>query len=558
MPANKPEYKLPLSRLFKIRRAIKKYGLVELLNQLNLSPKAKFIIRLFFGSAKSNYSQSRGERIRLSLEDLGPVFVKFGQALSTRPDLLPPDIAEELAKLQDQVPPFSSEQALELVKTELPKPFDEVYQDFSETPLASASVAQVHACTLKDGTKAITKVVRPGIRDIIVEDLAVLYKLAQLAHDHWEQGPRMRPIEIIEEFDRTIMGELDMRVEAANGERMRQNFIDSDLIYVPEIYHDLVSEKVLVMERIFGTSIRDIEALKAKGIDMKKLAYDGVETFFKQAFEDNYFHADMHPGNIFVDDNGQYQALDFGIMGSLTDEDKNYLAENFIAFFNRDYRGVAAAHIRAGWVPAKTKLDEFEYAIQTVCEPIFAKKISEISFGNFLLELFQTARKFEMPIQPQLVLLQKTLLNIEGLGRQLYADLDLWETAKPFLEKWMSEQIGPKAMLKNIKKELPVWQQVLPEAPRMLRDANSNSQRVLQYLEQQQTQMNQLETDIAHLVKAQQRSHKYNLSLVAGISVFALSYFCNDSHTLESGLGYAVIASVCSFLLLSWQPFKKK
>ena len=557
----KKHHTIPLSRLLKIRKTVRQYGLVDLFQNLSLSSKAKLTIRLLFGKPKAHYSKSRGERIRLCLQDLGPVFVKFGQALSTRPDLLPADIAEELTKLQDQVPPFSSTEALQIVHANLNKPFDDVFASFEKIPLASASVAQVHACTLKtdsgDTIEAITKIVRPGIQTIIEEDLAVLYKFAQLAHEHWEQGPRLRPLEVVAEYDRTIHGELDMRVEAANGARMKGNFVNSNLIYVPDIYEEYVTEQMLVMERIYGTSIRDIETLKAKGIDLKKLAYDGVETFFKQAFEDNYFHADMHPGNIFVSDEGQYQAIDFGIMGTLAEADKNYLAENFISFFNRDYKGVADAHIRAGWVPSKTKIDDFEEAIRSVCDPIFAKKISEISFGNLLFDLFQTARKFEMPIQPQLVLLQKTLLNIEGLGRQLYEDLDLWDTAKPFLEKWMAEQVGPKATLKNLKQELPMWQKNLPLLPRLVSDSANNSNILRIEMDDQKKQLNSMEKQLEKLVSAQKRNSSLFLSgLIAG-TVYLFSYICFDQHQTEPALIISVIVFLISFGLLSFVKRRK-
>ena len=545
MSASKKKYHLPLSRLLKIRQVVRQHGLVELLEGLNLSPKARFALRILFG--RSNSNEPRGKRIRLALQDLGPVFIKFGQALSTRPDILPPDIAAELTKLQDQVPPFSSEEATNIVKQGLSKSglnFDDVFASFETTPLASASVAQVHASTLKDGTEVVTKILRPDILPVIESDLSVLYKIAQLAHDHWEQGPRLRPLEIVEDYDKTIHGELDMRTEAANAAQMKHNFDGSDLIYVPTIYWDYISENVLVMERIYGTSIREVDVLREKGIDMKKLSYDGVEIFFKQAFEDNFFHADMHPGNIFVADDGQYRAIDFGIMGTLTDEDANYLAENFIAFFNRDYMGVARAHLRAGWVPSETNAEEFETAIRTVCEPIFAKKISEISFGKFLLQLFQTARKFEMPIQPQLVLLQKTLLNIEGLGRQLYPDLDLWETAKPFLERWMKNQVGPQALMNQFKQELPMWQKTLPGLPRLLQESVESQRLLVDANAQQAKAIKTLQNQQSVMAKQNNRSQLAWLLIAASVGLFAfkentsiLSWLPVNALTLSTVLG---------------------
>jgi len=542
-----------LSRLLKIRRVVRQHHLAELFEGLSLSPKARFALRVLFGRSKSN--TPRGERIRLALQDLGPVFVKFGQALSTRPDILPPDIATELTKLQDQVPPFSGEIATDCVKQGLSQSgldFNEVFSDFDVTPMASASVAQVHASTLKDGTEVVTKVLRPNILPVIESDLAVLYKIAQLAHDHWEQGPRLRPLEIVEDYDKTIHSELDMRTEAANAAQMKHNFDNSDLIYVPAVYWDYISENVLVMERIYGTSIREVDVLREKGIDMKKLSYDGVEIFFKQAFEDNFFHADMHPGNIFVADDGQYRAVDFGIMGTLTDEDANYLAENFIAFFNRDYMGVARAHLRAGWVPAETRAEEFETAIRTVCEPIFAKKISEISFGKFLLQLFQTARKFEMPIQPQLVLLQKTLLNIEGLGRQLYPDLDLWETAKPFLERWMKNQVGPKALMNQFKQELPMWQKTLPELPRLLQESVESQRLLLDANAQQAQTINALQHQQEIMAKQSNRRQLAWLMLAAaaGLLVFEESSSIISWLPFSSLTVSAILGSLGSVLLL--------
>ena len=401
----------------------------------------------------------------MALEELGPVFIKFGQVLSTRPDLLPADIAQSLVKLQDQVPPFCAQQAIQIIEAAYGDKLDNHFKIFERESTASASVAQVHYAQLHDGTDVVVKVVRPGIEAIIARDLELLSILADLADRYWSQGKRLKPKEVVSDYDKTIHDELDMMREAASASQLKANFKHSDLIYVPQVYWQHTHRDVLVMERIHGIPIRDIQRLKAAGIDMKKLAYAGVEIFFTQAFRDGFFHADMHPGNIFVSEQGQYRAVDFGIMGTLSTADKRYLAENLLAFFNRDYHRVADAHIRAGWIPPQTNAEDFTAAIRTVCEPIFSRPISEISFGTFLVDLFRVARRFNMPVQPQLVLLQKTILNIEGLGRQLYPQLDLWQTAKPFLEKWMSEQIGPRAAINTIKRELPNLFTLAPELP---------------------------------------------------------------------------------------------
>jgi len=454
----------------RILRVIARHGLDEFIFQLGILRPYRFLrfaLPIFWFRRPSG---GRGQRLRHALEELGPIFVKFGQALSTRPDLIPPDIAAELTRLQDRVPPFSGEEAREVIERSLDAPLAKHFATFDVQPLASASVAQVHPATLLDGTAVVVKVLRPGIEAVIDQDVALLYRLAGWVDRYWPDAKRLRPLEVVEEYDKTIHDELDMTREGANASQLRSNFPESEMIYVPEVYWEHSTREVLVMERIYGIPIRDIDAIRKAGVDLRTLAHNGVEIFFTQAFRDGFFHADMHPGNIFVGENGQYRAVDFGIMGSLADSDKRYLAENLLAFFNRDYRAVAVAHLRAGWVPPSTRVDEFEAAVRTVCEPIFARPISEISFGQLVLRLFQVARRFDMPVQPQLVLLQKTLLNIEGLGRQLYPELDLWETAKPYLERWMRDQVGPSALLKTLRRELPSVMPLIPELPGLVHE----------------------------------------------------------------------------------------
>ncbi|WP_209288079.1 ubiquinone biosynthesis regulatory protein kinase UbiB [Marinobacterium alkalitolerans] len=421
----------------------------------------------------ARHSQAR--RLRLALEALGPVFIKFGQMLSTRRDLLPDDLAVELARLQDRVPPFAGEKARQIVERELKHPLSEIFAHFEPDPMASASVAQVHAATLMDGRAVVVKVIRPGIGRVIRQDVSLLYVLARMVQRLWVEGRRLRPVEVVAEYEQTIFDELDLRKEAANGSQLRRNFDGSRILYVPEIFWDYTRQNVLVMERIQGIPVADVAQLHAQGTDMKRLAERGVEIFFTQVFRDSFFHADMHPGNIFVSrDNPsdpQYIAVDFGIIGSLNAEDQSYLARNILAFFKRDYRQVAQLHIDSGWVPRDTNVHAFETAIRSVCEPIFEKPLKDISFGMVLLGLFQTARRFNMEVQPQLVLLQKTLLNIEGLGRQLYPDLDLWQTAKPFLENWMQERMGVKAVYRNVKEQAPEWLEKLPHLPQMVYDS---------------------------------------------------------------------------------------
>ncbi|KPQ02998.1 ubiquinone biosynthesis regulatory protein kinase UbiB [Marinobacter sp. HL-58] len=417
----------------------------------------------------------RGDRLRLAFEELGPVFVKFGQILSTRRDLLPDDMALSLKNLQDKVPPFPGEVAQGIIEKSLGAPVAELFAEFSREPMASASVAQVHAATLRDGRKVVVKVIRPGIERVIRQDLALMYMMAGLLERYWSEGRRLHPVEVVADYDSTIHDELDQQREAANASQLRRNFENSSLIYIPSIDWDYTRKSVLVMERIHGIPIADIPALKEAGVDLKVLAEKGVEIFFTQVFRDSFFHADMHPGNIFVDVSNpadpKYIAIDFGIVGTLAPDDQSYLARNLLAFFRRDYRQVAELHIQSGWVPPDTRVNEFEAAIRTVCEPIFEKPLKDISFGHFLLRLFQTARRFNMEVQPQLVLLQKTLLNVEGLGRQLYPDLDLWSTAQPFLEAWMRRRIGPTGLIKTLQSHLPAWLEQSPEMPQLVHDA---------------------------------------------------------------------------------------
>ncbi len=454
-----------MPRLLAIARVFVRHGLDEFVTTLHLFRPYRYLLYLHPARWRRSNTAPRAVRLREALEELGPVFVKFGQMLSTRPDLLPDDIAAELTRLQDRVPPFDPATSRSIVENALGQPVDELFAGFELEPIASASVAQVHTATLHDGTEVVVKVLRPGIEAVIERDLDLLYTLAALAEKYWSEGARLRPVEIVGEYDKTIHDELDLVREAANASQLRNNFLGSPMLYVPQVFWDYTRVNVMVMERIHGISIRDVDALHAAGIDMRQLAHNGVEIFFTQAFRDGFFHADMHPGNIFVATDGRYCAVDFGIMGTLNDGDKRYLAENLLAFFHRDYRAVAVAHLRAGWVPPDTRVEEFEGAIRAVCEPIFAKPISEISFGRLVMRLFQTARRFNMPVQPQLVLLQKTLLNIEGLGRRLYPELDLWQTAKPYLERWMSEQVGPRAALRGIRRELPRFLALGPEIP---------------------------------------------------------------------------------------------
>ena len=432
----------------------------------------------------------RGVRLRMALEHLGPIFVKFGQVLSTRRDLLAEDIADELTKLQDRVPPFDSAIAVRTIETAFGKKIEAIFSEFDRTPVASASIAQVHLGRLLDGREVAIKVLRPGMLNVIEQDLGLLKLIARFVARFSSDGRRLKPVENVQEFDAYLHDELDLVREAANASQLRRNFADSDLLKIPEMIWDLCRSDVIVMERIYGIPINRFDELQARGIDLKRLSRDGVEIFFTQVFRDGYFHADMHPGNILVADRGphfgRYIALDFGIVGTLSETDKNYLAQNFLAFFRRDYRRVAELHVESGWVPADTRIDALETAIRGVCEPYFDRPLKEISLGQVLVRLFQASRRFNVEIQPQLTLLQKTLLNVEGLGRQLDPDLDLWKTAKPFLERWMQEQIGFKALRNSLMKESERWAQTLPQIPRLVHQALTHAGQEKQQLVQQQ------------------------------------------------------------------------
>jgi len=465
-----------LARFARIEHVMVKYALEKLL--LDQTPVSAlqhvFMLSPTRWLHKNTRNLPRGERIRLALEELGPVFVKLGQMLSTRRDLLPDDIGDELTVLQDKVKPFSSDVARSEIECALGERIEVAFKHFEDVPIASASIAQVHGVELHDGTRAVVKVLRPDIKNTIDRDISLMYVLADMAAWALQDGQRLRPREVVAEYDRTIHDELNLVAEATNAVVLRNNFKDSDTLYIPEIYWEYTRNSVLVQERISGIPIRDIAAMEAIGVNMKKLAEHGVEIFYTQVFEHNFFHADMHPGNIFVStenpDHPQYIAVDFGIVGSLTDEDQRYIGENLLAFFQRDYRRVAQLHIDSGWVPRHTRVSELEAGVRAVCEPIFDKPLSEISFGDVLLKLFHVARRFEMEVQPQLVLLQKTLLNIEGLGRQLYPDLDLWATGKPFLQRWVVKRNNPQVLLKRFIEQAPAIVKAMPEMPILVHD----------------------------------------------------------------------------------------
>ncbi len=465
-----------IGRLVQIQRVLLKHGLDDFVRATHLYRPLRF---LFFLSPsmwlRRDRNAPRGERLRLALQELGPIFVKFGQAVSTRRDLLPPDIAEELAKLQDRVPPFPAAVARATIERGLGRPVTQIFATFEDEPLAAASIAQVHAATLHGGGEVVVKVLRPGMKARIERDLEVLYTLAALAQRYWRDARRLRPSELVQEYEKTILDELDLMREAANATQLKRNFAGSDLLYVPEVHWDLCRTDVMVMERIRGIPISDMARLRALGTNFERLAENGVRIFFTQVFRHNFFHADMHPGNIFVlaDDpeRPRYAAIDFGIMGTLDPRDQHYLAENFLAVFERDYRRVAVLHVESGWVPPQTRIDEMESAIRTVCEPIFDRPLADISFGHLLLRLFEISRRFNMQIQPQLMLLQKTLFNVEGLGRELYPQLDIWSTATPILREWMRERVSVRRLLKNLWRQLPDVVESIQSLPGLLKES---------------------------------------------------------------------------------------
>ena len=492
-----------------------RYGLDELVLSSFQKPWLARVVRVL--TLGRNLEAPRGQRLREALERLGPIFVKLGQMLSTRRDLMPQDIADELMLLQDRVPPFDPAIAIATIERSFRRPVDEVFAHFERVPVASASIAQVHFATIRDRTGQLrdvaVKVLRPGMRPAIEKDLQLMRTMAGWVEKLSADGKRLKPRQVVAEFDNYLHDELDLIKEAANAAQLRRNMQGLDLVLIPEMFWDFCHPEVIVMERMTGVPINQIERLRDAGVDIPKLARDGVTLFFTQVFRDGFFHADMHPGNIQVslapETFGRYISLDFGIVGTLTEVDKEYLAQNFVAFFRRDYKRVAELHIESGWVPASTRVDELEAAVRAVCEPYFDRPLKEISLGMVLMRLFQTSRRFQVEIQPQLVLLQKTLLNIEGLGRDLDPDLDLWATAKPFLEQWMLEQVGPQKLIRELKAQAPRYAKLLPELPALLH----------QFLQQRGTDNSQL---VQELLVEQKRTNRLLQTLVAAVIGFAL------------------------------------
>ncbi|KGQ25876.1 ubiquinone biosynthesis protein UbiB [Gallibacterium anatis CCM5995] len=539
-------------RFYHIVRVLLQYGLDQALPKIPLTRPLRYGRKLCFWWQNRYPDKSLGWRLRMAFQELGPVWIKLGQMLSTRRDLFPEELANELALLQDQVEPFDGKLARAEIEKALGDKIERWFEAFDEQALASASIAQVHTARFnatqpQAGKEVVFKVIRPDIAPVIALDVALMYKIAKWIPRLTREGYRLRPVEVIREYEKTLLAELDLRQEMSNAIQLRENFLDSPMLYVPEMYSDFCHKNVIAMERIYGIPISDIPALEANGTDMKLLAERGVQVFFTQVFRDSFFHADMHPGNIFVSyhhpESPQYIGIDCGIVGTLNSEDKRYLAENFLAFFNRDYRRVAQLHIDSGWVPEDTNVEEFEQAFRIVCEPIFSKPLAEISFGNVLLNLFNTARRFQMQVQPQLVLLQKTLLYIEGLGRQLYPQLDLWQTAKPFLQDWLNEQISVKKMYRDFQSHLPFLREHFASFPQTLHQA---------LLEQKQIRR-QL-TLIQQQLKQQQRK---NTQRVYGFMSVSLLFFASLFGFQFLPLNIAVGLLLLGVVLLLITAFKR-
>ncbi|EPB4501944.1 ubiquinone biosynthesis regulatory protein kinase UbiB [Yersinia enterocolitica] len=532
-----------LRRLYLIIRVFLSYGLDELIPNIRLTLPLRVGRHLFFWLPNRHKDKPLGERLRLALQELGPVWIKFGQMMSTRRDLFPPAIADQLALLQDRVAPFDGALARKHIEIAMGGPLETWFDDFEQEALASASIAQVHTARLKEnGQEVVLKVIRPDILPIIKADVRLMYRLAGWVPKLLPDGRRLRPREVVREYEKTLLDELNLLREAANAIQLRRNFEDSPMLYIPEVYSDYCRESVLVMERIYGIPVSDIAALEDQGTNMKLLAERGVQVFFTQVFRDSFFHADMHPGNIFVSyehpHDPLYIGIDCGIVGSLNKADKRYLAENFIAFFNRDYRRVAELHVDSGWVPRDTNVEDFEFAIRTVCEPIFEKPLAEISFGHVLLNLFNTARRFNMEVQPQLVLLQKTLLYVEGLGRQLYPQLDLWTTAKPFLESWLRDQVGLLAVIRALKEKAPFWAEKFPELPELVYDSLQQHKLLQQSVDKLTTQM-----------QGQQQRHgqsRYLFGVGATLLVSGTILFL--ANAVEISIGFIVAGVLAWFI----------
>jgi ubiquinone biosynthesis protein len=539
-----------MRRLYRIIKCLLSYGIDELSPDHKLTRLPNLARKSLFWMNNKHADKALGERLRLALQELGPVWIKFGQMMSTRRDLFPPHIADELALLQDQVAPFDGMQAKLQMEQALGGPIETWFDDFELEPLASASIAQVHTATVKEtGREIVLKVIRPDIRPVIDADIKLMYRLAKMV-EKIPEAARLKPVEVVREYEKTLLDELDLRREAANAIQLRRNFEGSEELYVPEVLPDFSSETLMVSERIYGIQVSDIEGLEANGTNMKLLAERGVSVFFTQVFRDSFFHADMHPGNVFVKpqhpENPMWIGLDCGIVGTLNTEDKRYLADNLLAFFNRDYQKVAQLHVDSGWVPADTNVQEFEFAIRMVCEPIFAKPLCEISFGHVLLNLFNTARRYNMEVQPQLVLLQKTLLYVEGLGRQLYPQLDLWDTAKPFLENWMKQQVGPQAVINAVKEKAPFWAERLPEFPELVYDNLTQMKRF----------SGNIERFYGNYHQTKQRHAKGQFLFGVGATLIVCSSILFIGN--YESLAYITAGGGSVFWLSSWLTYRKK